>query len=451
MEFKRQAHKALEKWKNAEDRKPLILRGARQVGKTTLVRSFAKSYKHSILLNLEKAKDISFFQRYDNVQDITDALLLTYNIPTRDLTSTLLFIDEIQESPTAIGLLRYFYEEIPELHVIAAGSLLEFALQEVKYFPVGRIEYLYLHPLNFSEYLLASGFEQAYEQLHNIPVQSFSHQTLLDLFKVYAIIGGMPEIVKTYLKNKSLADLPAVYESIWTTYKSDVAKYTTHPTERKVVKHVMGVAHLYLDQRIKFQNFGNSNYQSREVSEAFRNLDDAKIIQLIYPTTDVQPPIIPDVKKSPRLQFLDTGIVNHDLKIQGDMLALDDLSTAYKGSIIPHLVTQELISLNNLSYHKPNFWIREKLQASSEVDLVYNYQNKVIPVEIKSGSYGKLRSLHQFIEHTNHPYAVRLYGGAFSIEKHSTPTMKKPFLLMNLPYYLGTKLEEYIAYFVEKY
>jgi len=378
-------------------------------------------------------------------------LFFENNIPNNEISFTLLFIDEIQESPKAIQLLRYFYEEIPELYVIAAGSLLEFAMQQVKSFPVGRVEFLYMQPLNFSEFLSAIGQQQAFEQLDEIPVKNFAHNTLLNLFNTYTIIGGMPEIIKTYLSNKSIADLPKVYESIWATYKNDVEKYTTNNTERNVIKHIMGVAHLYIDQRVKFQNFGNSNYRSREVGEAFRNLDDAKIIQLIYPTTDLEVPIKPDIKKSPRLQFLDTGLINHDLKIQGELLALNDLSNAYKGAIIPHIITQEVLSLNTINYKKPHFWVREKAQATSEIDLVYQYQDKVIPIEIKSGATGKLKSLHEFIERTNHNYAIRMYAGAFSIEKHNTPNKNKPYKLMNLPYYLGTKLPEYIAYFITNY
>src|SRR5690606_6704166 len=122
----------------------------------------------------------------------------------------------------------------------------------------------------------------------------------------------------------------------------------------------METAPLYMDQRIKFQNFGNSNYRSREVGEAMRNLDAAKIIQLIYPTTDIESPIKPDIKKSPRLQFLDTGLINYTLGIQAQLLGMDDLSNAFKGAMIPHLITQELISLNTISNTKPHFWIREK-------------------------------------------------------------------------------------------
>lgn len=448
LEFQRNIYLDLEKWKSDRDRKPLILRGARQVGKTTLVREFSKEFEYAILLNLEKPNDLSYFETHDDIQTIVQALFLSHNIPTKSAHDTLLFIDEIQESPKTIHLLRYFYEEFPQLHVIAAGSLLEFALSRVEGFPVGRVEFLYLHPLNFIEYLNATGYHDLARELNKIPVAPVAHKLLIDLFHRYTIVGGMPEVIKADVSGKGLADLPRIYESIWGTWENDIEKYTTNDTERKVIRHIISTAHLSIDQRIKFQNFGNSNYRSREVGEALRNLDAAKIIRLIYPTTDLHVPVKPDIKKSPRLQFLDTGLVNYALSIQGEMLGLDDFSKAFKGAIIPHMVTQELISLNFLRDQKPHFWVREKKGASSEVDLVYSYQGMVIPIEVKSGSTGSLKSLHQFMQRTNHPYAVRIYGGEFHIEKIKTPD-GTPFTIMHLPYYLGTKIPSYIEYFIE--
>lgn len=412
-----------------------------------MIRDFAKTYANTIVLNLEKPADRRYFEKFDDVQTIVEALFLAHNISSSAIANTLLFIDEIQESPKAIQLLRYFYEEIPMLHVISAGSLLEFAMQKVHSFPVGRVEFLYLHPLNFQEYLEAIGKNSLLEQLNQVPVKALAHQTLLDAFHRYAIIGGMPEVVKTDNDKHSLSDLRVIYESIWGTYKNDVEKYTSNDTERKVIKHLMDTAPLYLDERIKYQGFGTSNYRSREVGEAFRTLDEAKIVRLIYPTTDLIPPLKADLKKSPRLQFLDTGLVNYSLGIQAEMLAMNDLNSAYKGAVIPHLVTQELISLQSISAHTPNFWVREKAQSNAEVDLLYVYNKFVIPIEIKSGSTGTLKSLHQFIEASDHPYAIRMYGGVFKIEQAVTPN-KKTYLLMNLPYYSGTALPQYIEWFV---
>lgn len=450
MTFKRYISKNLNEWKVRPHRKPLILRGARQVGKSTLVKEFAKTYQYSIILNLEKPADNRLFKELSDVNTIVETLFLSHNIPLNALNNTLLFIDEIQESPNAIQQLRYFYEEIPELHVITAGSLLEFSMQQVKSFPVGRVEYLYMHPLNFSEYLEAINHSAALEQLNVIPLPAYAHEVILKLFNRYVLIGGMPEVIQTYLQNKMITDLPRVYESIWGTYQNDVENYTRNETERKVIKHIMATAHLYIDQRIKFQNFGNSNYRSREVSEAMRNLNDASIIRLIYPTTNIAPPVKSDLKKSPKLQFLDTGIVNYTLNIQAQLLGLSDLNTAFKGAIVPHIIFQELMSLDTISKREINFWVREKKQSSAEVDLVLSYEAMIIPIEIKSGNAGALKSLHQCMDICEHPYAIRMYAGDFKIEKHTTP-VGTPYFLMNLPYYLGTKIIDYMDYFVNSF
>jgi predicted AAA+ superfamily ATPase len=450
MNINRHIFSELTNWKKSSDRKPLILRGARQVGKTTLIHQFAKSYKNRILLNLELAKDKRFFTDFENLQTIVEALLISHNVSTSEKRDTLIFIDEIQEVPEAISMLRYFFEMEPEIHVIAAGSLLEHAMRKVKSFPVGRVKMLYMFPINFPEFLSAIGNTAVLDQLNTIPIRDVAHKTLLDLFNRYAIIGGMPEVVRKYVETLNIADLPTIYESIWETYKEDVVKYAANNSEARIIKHIMSTAHFELDSRIKFQNFGNSNYRSREVGEAFRNLDDAKVIQLIYPTTDSSPPLLPDLKKSPRLQFLDTGLINHELNIQVEMLAMEDLNNTYRGAVIPHLVAQELLSLSTFKTVKPIFWVREKNQSSAEVDLVVQFNKLVIPIEIKSGKEGKLKSLHQFIEEAPHRYAVRMYAGKFSIEQHSTRSGKQYFL-MNLPYYLSTKLYEYLGYFVAKF
>lgn len=448
MVFQREVLVNLNAWKSKSTRKPLILRGARQVGKTTLIRQFAKRYKHAIILNLELQSDARYFDQLDDIKTITEALFLEQGIPSADMRHTLLFIDEIQESPKAIQLLRYFHEELPDLHVISAGSLLEFALKDVRSFPVGRVEYLYLYPLNFREYLSATGKTALLEQLKQIPLRPTAHHALIDAFHRYAIIGGMPEVIKTDIHQQSLSDLLIVYESIWKTYKDDVEKYAKNESERKVIHHLMDLGPLYLDQRVKFQGFGNSNYRSREVGEAFRTLAEAKVISIIYPTTDTQPPLRPNLKKSPRIQFLDTGIVNYTLGIQGDMLGIEDLNKAYKGAIIPHLITQELISVHNISERLPHFWVREKTQSNAKVDLLLPYRDKCIPIEIKSGTTGSLKSLHQYLETVDHPYAIRMYGGTLKIEKAITPK-GKPYLLLNLPYYLGTCLPDYVEWFVQ--
>ena len=447
MEIKRNIYTKLIYWKSSIYRKPLIIRGARQVGKTTLVRYFALEFKNYIELNLEKEADRKFFQMTDDVNKILAAIYLAKQIPANDYP-TLLFIDEIQESPKAIHLLRYFYEEIPDLHVVAAGSLLEFALKKVPSFPVGRVEYMTLHPVNFEEFLGAIN-PGAIKALSQLPVQEFAHDILVNLFHEYAIIGGMPEVVSRYAEQKNFAAITDVYELLWQSFKDDVEKYAHNETEKKVIRHVMETAPKETD-RVKFEGFGNSPYKSREVGEALRALDLSRIIQLIYPTTNLEPPVIANLKKRPRLQFLDTGLINQILLLQSEMIGINDLNNFYKGKIIQHLICQEIISIHDETGYKPHFWVREEKNSNAEVDLVVQYNHYLIPVEIKSGKQGTLKFLHQFVERTNHSYAIRFYKGMFKIERAKTPG-GKPYILMNLPYYLGTQLRKYIKYFIENY
>lgn len=445
MYIDRIAYDKLKDWKNSKHRKPLLIRGARQVGKTTLIRKFAQEFSDYIELSLEKKTERTLFERTDEPDKLLSSIyLLKQKSPGK--TPTLLFIDEIQESPKAIHMLRYFYEERPELFVIAAGSLLEFALRKVPSFPVGRINYLTLHPLNFPEFLGVRN-PGAYKALVEIPVPEYAHQILIDLFHEYAIVGGMPEIISMYKENENLASLSPVYKQLWQSYKDDVEKYARNPTDRKVIRHIIDTAPKETD-RIKFEGFGNSAYRSREVGEALRALDLARIILLNYPTTNIAPPVMANLKKRPRLQFVDTGLITNSLMLQGEMIGINDLNDFYRGKIIQHLIGQELISIQDDTGYRPHFWIREEKNSNAEVDYVYQYRKHVIPAEVKSGKQGSLRSLHQFIERTRHPYAVRFYQGEFRIEKAKTPG-GKPYILMNLPYYLGTQINKYVAYLVE--
>lgn len=442
--IQRKALAKLRLWKASPDRKPLILRGARQVGKTTLVREFGKEFSNFVEVNLERQQEARLFE-LDTTELILNSIFLQKNVQFKK-GSTLLFIDEIQESPRAIAQLRYFLEDKPDLFVVAAGSLLEFALAKVPSFPVGRVDYLYLHPLNFEEYLSALGQTQALDVLKRVPVQEYAHEILKQHFHEYALLGGMPALVFRYAENPNLANLSTAYQKLWQAYKDDVEKYARNESEKRIIRHVIETAPFELD-RIKFEGFGNSNYRSREVGEALRALDLARVIRLIYPTTSVAIPLIVDYKKRPRLQFLDTGIWNHAMGIQGDLIQVKDLDEVHKGRIIQHLVAQEVESIFEDYNFQSHFWVRQEKDTSSEVDLVFPFKKYLIPVEVKSGSTGSLRSLHQFMDRCGHPYAVRFYAGHFKVEQ--TKTVKgTPFTLLNLPYYLGTQLVNFLNNYV---
>ena len=445
MNLERKIFSKLLAWKKRADRKPLILRGARQVGKSTLARELGKTYPQYIEVNLEKSENLALFES-TKLKDIIDILFLRNNFSRNN--ETLLFLDEIQESPKAVQLLRYFYEEFPEIHVISAGSLLEFTINKIPSFPVGRVEQMALHPFDFEEFLMAIGHTEAIKQFQTVPINGFAHEVLLSLFHQYTIIGGMPEVIKKYVEDKNYSNLNLIYNNLWQGYKDDVEKYAQNNTERRVIRHIMETAHFEKD-RIKFEGFGNSNYRSREVAEAFRALDLARIIQLIYPATSTQVPIMPDLKRSPRLQFLDTGILNFAMGIQAELIGLKDFSDLYRGKIIQHIVSQQLQAIHTELHYKPAFWVRENNNANAEIDLIFAYQKHIFPVEIKSGKQGKLRSLHQFIEQSEFPFGIRMCGNSFSIEQATTASGNS-YTLMNLPYYLAGKLPEYVAYLVSR-
>ncbi|HRZ79505.1 MAG TPA: AAA family ATPase [bacterium] len=435
-------------WSKSSSRKPLILRGARQVGKTTAVKMFAKEFDTFIYLNLEKKSDLEIFQMKLPVEKLMDYIFLTKNKSAGN-GRVLIFIDEIQNSPDAIAMLRYFHESLPEYFVIAAGSLLEIimAKNEIS-FPVGRVEYRFMYPFTFEEFLIACGNEQALKLYNTIPCPEFAIPKIMELFHTYSMIGGMPEIVAKYIETENVSDLKTIYQSLFLSYFDDVKKYASGTKEIEVIRHAIESAPFEAGSRIKFQGFGNSNYQSREMGEALRTLSRAMLISLIYPVTAFNPPAMPDRKKSPRLHFLDTGLLNFATNAQPHFFKYDDLCSINKGKIAEHIVGQELIGIDSASPSNYMFWVREKKQSNAEVDFLVQHLHRFIPVEVKSGAEGKLRSLHLFMENSDHPYAVRLYSGKMSAEEIST-NLNKKYKLLNLPYCFAGKINDYIDWFVK--
>ena len=213
MEFKRQILKDLKEWKESNFRKPLVLRGARQTGKTTVVNHFSKEFDTYIYLNLEKESDKNLFENKKDIKEIFQMICFERNISPKG--ETLLFIDEIQNSANAVMQMRYFFEELPEVFVIGAGSLLEIMMDVHKIsFPVGRVEYKYLFPMTFEEFLLALEENQAAELLNTIPIPSFAHKKMIDLFRLYTFVGGMPEAVLRYKQTKDFLQVAQVYNSL---------------------------------------------------------------------------------------------------------------------------------------------------------------------------------------------------------------------------------------------
>ncbi len=445
--FQRTALYRLVAWSKKKDRKPLVLRGARQVGKTTLVKIFAENFEQFIYLNLEKKEDCAIFEQNNSIETIIEAIFFLKD-KQRNLSKTLLFIDEIQESSAAVEMLRYFYEEYNELYVIAAGSLLETLIDKSINFPVGRVEFMLIRPFSFTEFLSATQNKQSLKLLETVPLPDYAHDKLLKLFNTYLLIGGMPEIIKNFAENTDLVSLKSIYESLITNYIDDIEKYAGNNTQTQIISHILRNSFYSAAERIKFEGFANSNYRSREVGECFRILEKTMFLQLVYPVTTTKLPALPDFKKSPKIQLLDTGLVNYFANIQKELFGTNEIESLYAGRIAEHITGQEIMALFDNPLYKLNFWSRESKDSNSELDFIYIYNSMLIPIEVKAGVTGRLRSLMQFIDMAEHPYAVRIYSGKLLISKETTLN-GKPFYLLNLPFYLINKIENYIAYMIE--
>ena len=432
--FNRIYIKKLRDWAKESDRKPLVLRGARQVGKTSLVELFAKDFDQFIYLNLEKESERDLFDGSFNISRLLDAIFFLKDLD-KNKGKALLFIDEIQNSSMAIATLRYFYEEAKGLYVIAAGSLLETLIDKTISFPVGRVDFMPIRPCSFEEYLGATGEDKSFEIIRSSQIPEYAHDKLLELFRIYTIIGGMPEILKEYAENRDLNRLKPIYERLIVSYQDDVEKYARNETMINIIRHVIGAAFQYAGTRITFEKFGHSIYRSREMGEAFKVLEKAMLLQLMYPATKTKLPVDEKLNLSPKLLMLDTGLVNHSAGLQKKIFISKYIDEVYNGRIAEHIAGQELLVLKSSVRSKLNFWVPKSASSQAELDYVWSWEDMMIPVEVKSGVTGRLRSLHRFVDEAPHDWAVRVYAGKFKIE--DVKTIKgKAFRLINLPFYL---------------
>mgnify|MGYP006290560919 CR=1 FL=1 len=432
----------LESWRLSSSRKPLVLRGARQVGKTVAVRMFSDQYDYYSELNMEFKENASFFNRNLKPHEVIQAIKLREHIPA-ETNSWLLFLDEIQACPKAMSMLRYFYEEVPEVHVIAAGSLLEAVLQSEQIsYPVGRVEFRYLYPMIFEEFLEAVAGREMVEVFRQIPTPSYAEEELFSMYHQYALVGGMPEAVSKYVQTQDIVSVNHTYENLITAYLNDIPKYAKNDSMARVLRHCLKSAPYQAGRRIQFAGFGESNYKSREAGEAFRTLEQVMLVTLLYPTVSVEAPFLPNERKSPRLQFVDTGLIHYVAGVQHELIGLEDLSDAFRGSILEQLTAQEFIGNRNDRREKPLFWVRDKTQSQAEVDFIQLFDSGPLPVEVKSGSAGKLRSLRILIEtQPQIKKAVRLYRGSY-FEQEVTNGLN--FRLLNIPYYHAAKIGCYL-------
>lgn len=432
----RQLTQQLEEWSKRSNRKPLVLRGARQVGKTTLVDEFSKNYEIYIKLNLELSTDAKVFTFSDDVEEIYQYLCIQKRIMVDPSKRTLLFIDEIQNEPKAVELLRYFYEKMPWLHIIAAGSRLQTLIKQRISFPVGRVEYMSLRPCSFLEYLNAIGQEPLADMIRQQKVSPIYHDMLIEHFNRYTLIGGMPEVLDEYANHQDITQLSPIYRSLLDSYNEDVEKYARNSNQVKVVRHLLTHGWAEAGQTITFNKFGGSNYTSKEVHEALEVLQKAFLLNLDYPVIASKAPTSPALTRQPKLIWLDSGIMNFSVGIQTEYLQNKSLLDVWKGHAAEQIVAQELRIVLDRNYRNEQyFWTRDKKGSTAEVDFVWQYQTDIIPIEVKSGTNAHLRSLHSFVSQPDTTdVAVRVWPGPYSIDEVTAPA-GKTFRLINLPFY----------------
>ena len=443
--MKRDTLKDLDDWFDRKSRKPMIIRGARQVGKTSLVRMFAESRFENLVeinfdLNPEKA---TLFASRD-VEQIIQLLEVDLDadiIPGK----TLLFLDEIQSAPQLVPLLRYFYEKLPAQHVIAAGSLLEFVLTEHTFsMPVGRIEYLFMGPMSFSEFLTANGKEKLRAFLADYqlgdPLPQSIHETLLGLVKVYCIVGGMPAAVKAYTQSGDLRLASREQNSILQTYRDDFSKYGNRINTRLLGTVFTAIPRL-VGQKIKYVNI-DRNERAKPLADCIEMLEMARVIYGVVHSAGNGIPLGAETNAKDRKPlFLDVGLLCCALGLKAtDLHQAESLILINSGAVAEQFTGQHLLYAEE-SYAEPKlyYWNREQRSSSSEVDYLLAHGTQVVPIEIKAGKVGTLKSLHVFAAEKGIARAVRFNTDVPSrcmISSAVASKQSEPFELISLPLYL---------------
>lgn len=417
----------------------LILYGARQTGSTSLVLQISKNFRQFIHMDLKEPADMELFRKAGSVTSFLDALFLLKSINPAG-RSILIFFDGASREPQIVALAEEIIILYPWIRIIISSS---FLLPEV---PHG-FGTLFLHPFSFTEFLQARGNKEAISAFNEIPFPVSGFHNLLALFHQYCLVGGMPAAVRKYVQSGNLISLKPVYEKILESFIDGISDLFLIRRKKDLLTMTLQNAFLYAGTRIKFNAFGNVNYGSREMAKVFRYLENNMLLGLDYPTTAVTQPASPDKNKFPRLHMVDTGLVTYFSGIQKQIILASDLNALFEGQVLRHVIGQELLTHNVNTRNDLLFWVRDKAQSSAELDFILEFDGLVIPIVVKSGEPGRLRSLHQFIDEAPHPYAVRLYAGNVNIRK--TTTLKgKPFYLLSLPYFLACRIREHLKGFI---
>lgn len=422
MYFKRHIDEALIEWKNDPYRKPLLMRGARQVGKSSAIRNLGKSFRYFLELNLERDRSLAtLFGDNLDVKKICAQLAAIKGVPVI-AGETLLFIDEIQESERAISALRYFYEEIPELHVVAAGSLLEFTLNNLPSFGVGRVSSMYMYPCSFMEFLSATGDEGLGNYMtefggFNTPLPEPMHNALVERLRSFYLIGGMPEAVKIWIETGDYIRCQNVHNDILSTYRDDFAKYSTRISPLVLRSTLLSVARQSGSKFVYSRVEGD--FSTPSVKEALQLLSLSGLAIPVVHTAANGVPLGAEINlKYCKYLLLDIGLMQTLLDMPPEQILLSgENDFVNKGAM-----SEVFAGLELLKYNTPRkspqlyYWQRASSEGQAEIDYVVEQRNGVIlPLEIKSGVRGSMQSLRLFMSMKHIDFGVRISMENFGI------------------------------------
>jgi predicted AAA+ superfamily ATPase len=445
--IKRREINDLRSWSERPARKPLLIRGARQVGKTTLVTQWAETSRLTLLMvNFERNPELrQAFATHDPAQIVTALQLLT-NRPIRG-GETLLFLDEIQTAPEAIVALRYFYEEMPLLHVIGAGSLLEFTLADAKFsMPVGRLEYMNIGPLQFEDFLNAMAETALAEWLRDVSLATLTtaplipaiHDKYIALLRQYWVVGGLPEAVANFAAARSFGDVTRIHQNIVATYRDDFGKYS-HGALKSRIQLVFDRLPTLVGRKFKYANVSH-DHRAAELATALQQLCMARIAYKVQHTAANGVPL--GAEADPRQfkpLYMDVGLMCSALGLNLLDLQQDDLSLVNDGAVAEQFIGQHLL-YSGASYETPALycWMREARTSSAEVDHVISQGQQILPVEIKAGKSGTLKSLHIFLKEKHRRFGLR-FNAALPSVLRDAPLPGDPaqrYDLLSLPLYM---------------
>ncbi len=426
----------LKKWKEDVHRLPIILRGARQVGKSFTIEKFGReNFESLVVCNFEFRPDL--VSCFENLDPMIICAQLEVAFKQRIVPGhTLLFLDEIQNCPAAIKALRYFKEKLPALHVMAAGSLLEFVLHEEKFsFPVGRVQFLYLRPLSFYEYLINQNHHRLLEMLSvaslEYPIEPFVHEQLLLLLREYFLIGGMPSVVSSFLEKRSFLECQILLSGLLETYRSDFPKYATK-TAIKYLQMCFEKVPGLICQHFKYTHI-SSEYRSQDLKMALEQLGWAGLLQKVLSTNASGLPLQIHAKDNQfKLLFLDGGLVNCANKLDLQLAHEMDLMQINSGAQAEQFVGQELLAYSE-SYIQTQlyYWNRDKKGSLAEVDYVIQSGSSILPIEVKAGTTGSLKSLNQFLLEKEALFGIRI--SAHPLSFHGRILSVPLYLIRDLP------------------